>query len=458
MSTGMHSQPREETTVLTKSKFKPSVQKRMLVAVGAAMATSLVLSGCGAGSRTAANTATKVACDFAKPANPVTINVLAYNSSAVDPYTNTMVASCSKDGVTVKHDPIDFAGQVQKTQATLGSDKGSYDILETYSFVVPTFGSQDKLEPLDDYFNKYKDKYGLGEISPEMIESVTYDGKMYNLPMQAQVHVMAYRKDILDKYGIQPPKTMEELRAAAQKIQAGGEIRYPVALPWLASSDIATWYANTMLAQNKPFVDPQSKKPNFDSPEARKALEEMKSLLPYMDPQVTTFDQPKVQQQMYNGSAAISVMFSGRMNDLVQQKNSQYFDKIGFAAPPAVTSGGKTIASLSVDGWSIPKNASADKDLLFQIAASSVSEEASKASVPAAFPARKGMATEQNSPYAKAANESMGNVPAPQPYPYIPAVTSAITPIVAKAVGGQLSVDEAVQQMQTEAEAAVAKS
>ena len=72
--------------------------------------------------------------------------MLAYNSSAVDPFTNTMVKSCTKDNVTVKHDPIDFGGQVQKTTATLAGDKGSYDILETYGYVIPTYAAEEKLQ------------------------------------------------------------------------------------------------------------------------------------------------------------------------------------------------------------------------------------------------------------------------------------------------------------------------
>ena len=62
----------------------------------------------------------------------------------------------------------------------------------------------------------------------------------------------------------------------------------------------------------------------------------MLSLKPYMDPQVTTFDQPKVQQQMYNGTAAMSIMFSGRMNDLTLEENSKLSDSFDFAAPPKV--------------------------------------------------------------------------------------------------------------------------
>ena len=80
---------------------------------------ALGLAACGAGSKTASSTAAQVTCDVAKPSKPTTVNVLAYNSSAIDPFTNTMVSSCSKNDYTLKHEPIDFPGQVQKTTATL---------------------------------------------------------------------------------------------------------------------------------------------------------------------------------------------------------------------------------------------------------------------------------------------------------------------------------------------------
>lgn len=75
-----------------------------------------------------------------------------------------MVSSCTHDNVTVKHDPIDFGGQVQKTTATLSGDTGSYDVLETYSFVVPDLASRGKLVPLDDLFAKYTGTYKLEAI------------------------------------------------------------------------------------------------------------------------------------------------------------------------------------------------------------------------------------------------------------------------------------------------------
>lgn len=88
---------------------RPKVFSAAVVAMAAG---SLLLAGCGAGSKTGASEAAEVTCDVPQPAEKVTINVLAYNSSAIDPFTNTMVKSCTKDNITLKHEPIDFGGQV----------------------------------------------------------------------------------------------------------------------------------------------------------------------------------------------------------------------------------------------------------------------------------------------------------------------------------------------------------
>jgi multiple sugar transport system substrate-binding protein len=425
-------------------------RSQRILAAGLLTVSLVGLTACGAGSKTGAATATKVACNFTNPAAPTTINVLAYNSSAVDPYSNTMVSSCTHDNVTVKHDPIDFAGQVQKTTATLAGDTGTYDVIETYSFVVPDLAKRGKLVPLDDLFAKYKDTYKLGDIDENLRKAMSYEGKLYGLPMQTQVLTMVYRKDLFEKEGLKPPTTFAELREASKKLQDAGDVKYPLALPWSASSDISTAYKATLNSLGKNFVADDGKTPNYDTPESTKAFEEMKSLLPYMDPQVTTFDQPKVQQQLYNGSAAIGIMFSGRMNDLVQQKNTKLYDKFAFAAPPSVEKGGTQYGALSVDGWSIPANTKIDHDLLFQLLGSSVSEDASKASIPAAYPARKGL-DQSASPYAAAAEAAIAGAPPAEAKPWVPPLTSATTDIIGSVILGKESVADGTKAMQAAA-------
>lgn len=419
--------------------------------IASGLAATVLVAGCSAGSRTGAADAATVACDIEQPAEPINVNVLAYNSSAIDPFTNTMVKSCSKGDIKLNHEPTDFNGQVQKTTATLAGDRGTYDIVETYGFVIPQFSADKKLLPLDGLVEKYADEYGLDKLNPDMKAGMSYDGKLYGLPMQAQMFILSYREDVFDELGIEPPKTFEEMRQAAEKIQASGEMDYPLALPWLASADIVTAYDSVLGSLGADLTDPDSMTANLDSPTSLKALEEMRSLLPYMDPEVTTFDQPAVQQQMYNGSAAMSVMFSGRMVDLTSSQNSQFAEKFAFAPPPAVEQGGKLFNTLSIDGWSIPANHKVDEDALFEMVASSVSEKASKASVPAAYPARDGMVAEDSSPYAAAANQAITNVPPAEPYPWTSEISLAITPIIADVILGKRSVEEGAATMQDKA-------
>jgi multiple sugar transport system substrate-binding protein len=426
----------------------PRTRTTVLRTLALTLSAAVLASACGAGSRTAAESATQVNCDFPAPAQPVAVNVLAYNSSAVDPFTNTMVKSCTRDKVTVNHEPIDFGGQVQKTTATLAGDSGTYDIVETYGFVIPQYAEQQKLRPLDDLLTEFDSKYKLSDINADMRKAMSFDGKLYGLPMQAQMYVLAYRKDVFDQLGLKPPTTFAEMRDAAGKIQQAGQIQYPLALPFLASADLSTAFDAALGSLGVDYTDPATKKANFDKPEATKALDELKSLMPYMDPQVTTFDQPRVQQQMYNGSAAMAIMFSGRMNDLTLPANSKFASQFAFAAPPSVDGGNVLYNALSVDGWSIPANTKVDPKLLFEMISSAVSPDASKASLPAAYPARNGTVTPDSSPYAAAAQESIGKAPPAEPFPWTAKIANDTRTVVADVVVGKTPPADGAAQMQ----------
>ncbi|WP_299036753.1 ABC transporter substrate-binding protein [uncultured Pseudokineococcus sp.] len=416
----------------------------------AAASTALVLVGltaCGAGSRTATSSAAEVPCEV-EVAEPTTVNVLAYNSSAIDPFTNTMVASCTQGDLTVAHEPIDFDGQTQRTTATLAGEVGTYDVLETYGYIIPQLATEGSLLPLDDLVETYGEEYDLGALNEGMLEAMSYDGQLYAVPMQAQMFVMAYRQDAFEELGLEPPTTFAELREVSAALQESGQFEYPLALPLLASGDLATAYDAALGSLGVDYVDPETMTPNFDTPEAAQALEELKSLVPFMDPQVTTFDQPSVQQQMYNGDAAMAIMFSGRMNDLTLESNTQYAADFGFAPPPTVGEDGAQYSALSVDGWSIPTNSAVDPEVLFEVIATSVSQEASEEAVPAAFPARDGAVSEDSSPYAAAAIDAIDNAPAAEPFPWTAPIANETLPVVAQAMLDQITVEEATARMQ----------
>lgn len=59
----------------------------------------------------------------------------------------------------------------------------------------------------------------VGQHFASIIESQTADGKLVALPAFTDAPALFYRKDLLEKYGKQPPKTWDELAATAKEIQ-----------------------------------------------------------------------------------------------------------------------------------------------------------------------------------------------------------------------------------------------
>src|SRR3954454_12127955 len=68
-----------------------------------------------------------------------------------------------------------------------------------------------------------------GDYVSSLVDAATLDGKVYGKPWYAGARSLIYRKDILEKAGVQPPKTWDEMTAAAKTIRSkvGGGV-YPV--------------------------------------------------------------------------------------------------------------------------------------------------------------------------------------------------------------------------------------
>jgi multiple sugar transport system substrate-binding protein len=73
-------------------------------------------------------------------------------------------------------------------------------------------------EPLDSYLGADKDAI-MAKYLPAYREANIVDGKVMALPYFADAQFLYYRKDLLAKHGVAPPKTWAELQAGAEKIQ-----------------------------------------------------------------------------------------------------------------------------------------------------------------------------------------------------------------------------------------------
>lgn len=77
------------------------------------------------------------------------------------------------------------------------------------------------LEPLNAYLEDPSltdpNFYEINDFFPMTIEASKVAGNLYAIPYQVEAYCLYYRSDILDKYGVTPPETLDALYEAAKK-------------------------------------------------------------------------------------------------------------------------------------------------------------------------------------------------------------------------------------------------
>jgi multiple sugar transport system substrate-binding protein len=66
------------------------------------------------------------------------------------------------------------------------------------------------------------DRLGPETFSKKALDLVTRDGKATGVPSDGWGQLLIYRKDMFEKAGLQPPKTLDDVRAAAEKLNGDG--------------------------------------------------------------------------------------------------------------------------------------------------------------------------------------------------------------------------------------------
>jgi raffinose/stachyose/melibiose transport system substrate-binding protein len=135
--------------------------------------------------------------------------------NAVDPF------NALGKGVTVK--ATLQANNWDATRTSLAGGAGP-DVIGTPG---PSFAMQlalaGQLAPLDDYVNQFgwNDRFAKGSLNLGMA-----NGKLYSIPSEIETLVLYYNKTLFEQNGWEPPKTLDELTALAEQIDAAGVIPF----------------------------------------------------------------------------------------------------------------------------------------------------------------------------------------------------------------------------------------
>jgi multiple sugar transport system substrate-binding protein len=114
------------------------------------------------------------------------------------------------------------------------------------------------------------DKLGADTFSKKALDLVSQDGKATGVPSDGWGQLLIYRKDMFDKAGIDTPESLDDIRAAAEKLNTGGVAGITLAT---APGDGFTseTFEHVGLASGCQLVN-DSGDVTFDSPECVEAL------------------------------------------------------------------------------------------------------------------------------------------------------------------------------------------
>ncbi len=194
-------------------------------------------------------------------------------------------------------------------------------------------------------------------------QKIVIDGKTMAVAFMANAQHLFYRKDILDKEGIEPPKTYEDILAAAEKIRADGVMEYPLALNSMTGWNIAEEFVNMYTGMGGEFFEPGSAEPAINNETGVAALEMIKQIVSYSNPDYLTFDSNATQAMWESGEVAIATMWGSRGGAILDAEGStpEVTETTVLAAAPTVAGGSIPATTLWWDGFTIAKHAS-DQD------------------------------------------------------------------------------------------------
>ena len=256
-------------------------------------------------------------------------------------------AACSgaevTKNLTAEHNEINLPGVTS----------GEYTAAILANSSIVKMLNDDVIRPLDDLVAKH----GAG-LQPSQL--IKIDGKVMAVAFMANAQHLMYRSDVLADLGISVPTTYEEMLAAAEKIRSAGVMENPVGGAYAAGWNLAQEFNNMFLGYGGSHFKAGSAEPNVNSEAGVNALNMMKALSEYMNPDFLTHDSNATNAEYRAGNIALLNMWGSRAASQTTTEGVTDAVKNGHAIAGTMTVGGGSIPASTLwwDGWSVSKNIS----------------------------------------------------------------------------------------------------
>ena len=217
------------------------------------------------------------------------------------------------------------------------------------------FAANGWVAPLDDYFPP-EDQ---AEFLSGLLHAAEYNGKLYAVPLYINGIHLYYRKDLLAKYGFEPPKTWEELIHQAKVILQGERnpaLRGFVSM-WAKIEGLFMNYLAFLWGAGGQFFDAEGNVA-FNGPEGVKALQTMVDMLytHKIAPESILTYRPDDARVLFQQGRAVFMVVQDFVWPLITGPDSPVRDKVDFTRVPYFE-GHPDAKTTTLGGWLLAINA-----------------------------------------------------------------------------------------------------
>lgn len=247
--------------------------------------------------------------------------------------------------LTADHQQINVAG--------MSGNPAEYTSAIIANSSIVALMNEDVIRPLDDLVAKYGQ-----DLKPTQL--ITINGEVMAVAFMANAQHLVYRADVLEQIGAEPPKTYEEMLAAAAKIREMGIMENPVGGAYAAGWNLAQEFNNMFLGYGGTHFKPGTAEPNVNTEAGVNALNMMKALSEYMNPDFLTHDSNATNAEYRAGNVALMNMWGSRAATMTEAEGvpQEVVDGFAIAGPMTVGGGDIPASTLWWDGWTVAKNIS----------------------------------------------------------------------------------------------------
>ena len=257
-------------------------------------------------------------------------------------------------GISVKWDIVEETSL--KTKQLLDSQgRGAYDVLMVDAFWMNEWVAKNVIEPLAMYIGNAPPWFDYEDIMPAYRNGISaVKGEPYGIPVSGETRLVAYRKDLFEKYGKQPPQTMDEFLSLAQFFNGREDGLYGVAMRAQRGIHFASGWMSIMYNFGGGFVDQSTigtsnVQITVDTPETVTSLQFYIDLLQNAPPDVATYTHEEALGAFIAGKTAMWLDATALLNQITNPDISRVSNQVGFVPTPRGPAGG----GAALAGWSL---------------------------------------------------------------------------------------------------------